>query len=79
MATTRIEWADEVWNPIIGCSRVSKGCEHCYAERMAMRMSGADAQEIVAMGSWTSPQSVSRYLHVDNDRLRGISDRRKRG
>lgn len=34
---TRIEWTEETWNPIVGCSKCSPGCEHCYAERMAMR------------------------------------------
>lgn len=34
---TTIEWTDEVWNPVVGCSRVSAGCEHCYAERHAHR------------------------------------------
>jgi protein gp37 len=28
---TKIEWTDETWNPIIGCSKVSEGCDHCYA------------------------------------------------
>jgi len=40
MAETKIEWADRSWNPVRGCSRVSDGCVHCYAERFAMRMSG---------------------------------------
>ena len=40
MTRTRIEWADEVWNPLRGCSRISKGCENCYAERQAARFSG---------------------------------------
>ena len=31
----KIEWTDATWNPITGCSRVSKGCENCYAERLA--------------------------------------------
>ena len=35
---TNIEWAEEVWNPITGCSKISAGCEHCYAERMAKRL-----------------------------------------
>ncbi len=35
-----IKWTDETWNPIRGCSRVSKGCEHCYAETVAARFSG---------------------------------------
>ncbi len=37
---TRIEWADESWNPVTGCSPVSIGCEHCYAARMARRLAG---------------------------------------
>lgn len=36
-----IEWCDATWNPVRGCSRVSRGCEHCYAERIAARFSGA--------------------------------------
>lgn len=35
-----IAWTDETWNPIRGCSRVSEGCRHCYAERVAARFSG---------------------------------------
>ena len=30
-----IEWTDATWNPVTGCSRVSRGCENCYAERLA--------------------------------------------
>lgn len=30
---TGIEWADATWNPVSGCSKVSQGCKHCYAER----------------------------------------------
>lgn len=33
MTSTKIEWADRVWNPTTGCTRVSAGCEHCYIER----------------------------------------------
>lgn len=32
---SKIEWTDATWNPITGCSRVSRGCENCYAERLA--------------------------------------------
>lgn len=39
-AKTKIEWADATWGPIRGCSRVSAGCVHCYAETMAARFSG---------------------------------------
>lgn len=38
MSDTSIEWTDKTWNPVAGCSRVSKGCEHCYAERFAIRL-----------------------------------------
>ena len=34
---TKIEWTDATWNPTRGCSRVSEGCRHCYAERQAAR------------------------------------------
>lgn len=41
MATlTSIEWTEATWNPVRGCSRISPGCMHCYAERMAHRFSG---------------------------------------
>lgn len=37
---TKIEWAEDTWNPLRGCSRVSEGCRHCYAERIATRFGG---------------------------------------
>lgn len=37
--STKIEWTQETWNPIIGCSKISEGCKNCYAERMAFRLS----------------------------------------
>lgn len=37
---TGIEWTDATWNPVRGCSRVSEGCRHCYAEQIAARFSG---------------------------------------
>lgn len=36
-ANSAIEWTDATWNPVKGCSRVSAGCDHCYAMRMARR------------------------------------------
>ena len=39
MATnSHIEWTDATWNPVTGCSKISPGCKHCYAERMALRL-----------------------------------------
>src|ERR1700741_1197216 len=41
MATvTSIEWTERTWNPVTGCSKVSQGCKHCYAERIADRFWG---------------------------------------
>lgn len=37
---TSIEWADATWNPTTGCSKVSPGCAHCYAETFAERWRG---------------------------------------
>lgn len=39
MGETTIEWTAKTWNPLRGCSRVSPGCEHCYAEAIAARFS----------------------------------------
>ena len=33
-----IEWTEATWNPVTGCSKISPGCKHCYAERMAARL-----------------------------------------
>ncbi len=33
-----IEWTDATWNPVTGCNKISPGCKHCYAERMAHRL-----------------------------------------
>src|SRR5438105_9181023 len=39
MATrTTIEWTEMTWNPVTGCTKVSPGCKHCYAETMARRL-----------------------------------------
>lgn len=38
MAKSKIDWTEEVWNPITGCTKYSSGCKNCYAERMAHRL-----------------------------------------
>lgn len=35
---SHIEWTDATWNPVTGCTKISPGCKHCYAERMAKRL-----------------------------------------
>ena len=38
MGTSKIEWTEQTWNPVTGCTKMSPGCKHCYAERMALRL-----------------------------------------
>ena len=40
---SNIEWTEMTWNPVTGCTKISPGCKHCYAETMSKRL--------VAMGS----------------------------
>lgn len=35
---SKIEWTESTWNPVTGCTKISPGCKHCYAERMAARL-----------------------------------------
>ena len=42
--SSHIEWTDATWNPVTGCSKISPGCKHCYAERLSRRLT--------AMGQW---------------------------
>ena len=53
--STKIQWCDETWNPIVGCSKISDGCMNCYAEKQASR--GALQQfkryrEVITDGKW---------------------------
>jgi protein gp37 len=38
MAKSSIEWTEATWNPLTGCQKISPGCKHCYAERLASRL-----------------------------------------
>lgn len=38
MAKSKIEWTENTWNPLTGCTKISPGCANCYAERMAKRL-----------------------------------------
>ena len=35
---SKIEWTESTWNPISGCTKISRGCDNCYAEKMAFRL-----------------------------------------
>ncbi len=66
-----IEWTESTWNPVTGCTKISPGCKHCYAERMAERLQ-AMGQANYANGfqltlqphmlelplSWKKPQTI---------------------
>ena len=38
MSKSSIEWTEQTWNPVTGCTRVSRGCDHCYAATMTRRL-----------------------------------------
>lgn len=40
---SKIEWTEQTWNPVTGCTKVSPGCKHCYAETMAKRLKAMGA------------------------------------
>jgi protein gp37 len=58
MATiSTIEWTEMTWNPVTGCIKISQGCKHCYAERMAKRLK--------AMGATRYADGFKPTLHDD--------------
>lgn len=52
-----IEWTETTWNPVSGCTKVSPGCAHCYAERMARRLQ--------AMGQYRYRNGFRVTLHPE--------------
>lgn len=54
---SHIEWTESTWNPVTGCTKVSAGCKHCYAERMAKRLQ--------AMGNQRYANGFAVTLHPD--------------
>ena len=72
MATSKIEWTDETWNPTVGCNKVSPGCKHCYAEVMHRRLTSMGVEKysesfrkpkpwrehLELPLTWTSPRQV---------------------
>lgn len=61
MAKSSIEWTESTWNPVTGCTKISAGCRHCYAERMAIRLQ--------AMGQPAYTRGFEVVLHPDKLRL----------
>lgn len=53
MATkSKIEWTESTWNPVTGCTKISQGCKHCYAETMAKRLQAMGAKGYENEPSW---------------------------
>lgn len=62
---TGIQWTDATWNPIRGCSRVSEGCRHCYAETVANRFKGPGQPYeglIARSGQWNGKIAIAQHL-----------------
>ena len=70
-ASSKIEWTDATWNPVRGCTKVSPGCAHCYAETFAERFRGVPnhpyeqgfdlrlvPEKLVDPFTWSKPQMV---------------------
>lgn len=56
MNKTNISWCDRTWNPIIGCRKISAGCEKCYAETMARRLNAMGVtgyEKVIGSNGWT--------------------------
>ncbi len=63
MAKSKIEWTDMTINPIVGCTKVSPGCQNCYAERMAKRlkaMGKPQYQTVINECGWTGQVAFHR-------------------
>ncbi|HEG43767.1 MAG TPA: DUF5131 family protein [Phycisphaerales bacterium] len=81
---TKIEWTEVTWNPIVGCSKVSSGCDNCYAERMAYRLAhmGLEGYAYVTheKGGWNgkiyrkfSGDVINKPLHWRKPRMIFVS------
>jgi protein gp37 len=72
---TKIEWCDHTFNPWTGCTKVSPGCDHCYAEGWAKR-SGAvkwgagEPRRRTTEGNWKLPHKWNRQAKADGRRYR---------
>jgi protein gp37 len=65
MATnSKIEWTDATWNPVRGCTKISPGCKHCYAERFAERFRGVQGHPFEqGFDLRLVPEKVKEPLH----------------
>lgn len=54
---SKIEWTEDTWNPLAGCSKIGQGCKNCYAERMSKRLRAKGQKKYQSVvddkGHWT--------------------------
>jgi len=63
MANSKIEWTESTWNPVTGCTKLSTGCENCYAERMAKRLQAmGQANYVNGFEVTTHPHALGQPL-----------------
>lgn len=59
---TKIEWTNETWNPVVGCTKLSSGCAECYAEKFAVRLAGNEKtqfyKKVIDNGRWNGKTLV---------------------
>lgn len=72
---SRIEWTDHTFNPVIGCQKVSPGCDHCYAEAMAKRYGWTEwgphgERKRTSAANWRKPHAWNRAAIASGDRVR---------
>ncbi len=69
-ANSKIEWTEATWNPLTGCTKISPGCKHCYAERLARRLQAAGSAK------YRNGFQVTLHEEVLSDPLRWRKPRR---
>ncbi|MFA4835087.1 MAG: phage Gp37/Gp68 family protein [Dehalococcoidia bacterium] len=70
-AKSSIEWTESTWNPLTGCTKISPGCQHCYAERLSLRLQAmgqpnyvngfkltTHEQALIIPLKWKKPQAI---------------------
>ncbi|ETR70251.1 MAG: Gp37Gp68 family protein [Candidatus Magnetoglobus multicellularis str. Araruama] len=58
MAKSKIEWTESTWNPVTGCTKISSGCDNCYAEIMAKRL------KLMGQPNYINGFQVTQHNHV---------------
>jgi protein gp37 len=75
---TRIEWTDHTFNPVVGCTNISPGCDHCYAEAWSLRSGlvkwGNNPRRRTSAANWKKP----REWNADAPRFLRTRGRRQR-